>query len=325
MSSLMDRMHRLARRRKIPAEVASLGLLVLVASACCLVGVLFPLSDRAPVELGTVLTPIGFAVAVALLAAGARTPRWALHAAVAFVMLAACALISQSATNGGLMMTAWSLAWLAVYVAMFFSRPAVLAHVGAMTACLGIATVMSDVRGAFVEFVMMAVTLWAAALVLSTVSARLRAQADRDALTGLLNRNGFRKAAQRELAIAARTGYPLTLAVVDLDDFKRVNDDHGHAAGDRLLTELAAAWTRTLRPGDLVARFGGDEFVVLFPATGAEEAHTALARLRGAHATGWSVGVVGWDRRESLDDCLMRADVRLYEAKHERAAAASAG
>lgn len=309
----------------MPGDVGALGLLVLVAAVSCLLGTLFPLTDQAPVELGRVLSPIGFAVGAALLLGGARVPRWALHAAVAFVTVANSVLLSQSATNGGLMMTAWCYAWVAVYVGVFLEGRALYAHLTLITVgCVG-GVVVAGLPGTLIEAVIVTITVWTAGIALGTLSARLRAQADYDHLTGVLNRNGFRKAADRELAIAARSGYPLALAIVDLDDFKRVNDVHGHAAGDRLLSELAAAWQRTLRPGDLIARFGGDEFVVLFPATAPGDAHAALARLRAAHGAGWSAGVVEWGRGESLDACLARADERLYVAKGERASARSAG
>lgn len=317
----MDRSRWLGWRHTLPTDVAVLAVLVLGCTFCLFLGTLFPLSDRAPVELGRALLPPGLAAGVALLVAGARTPAWALHAAVAFVTLAACAIISQSATNGGLMMTAWALAWLAVYVATFFPRRAVRLHVLGMTVCLGVAITISNVSGAVVEFVIMAFTLWTAAIALGSLSERLRSQADGDHLTGLLNRNGFEKAARRELALAGRTGYPLTLALIDLDGFKAVNDAHGHAAGDRLLRELAQAWEAAVRPGDLLARHGGDEFVALFPATEEDDARVALERMRGAHAARWSAGLTACLRDESLKEALARADAGLYAAKAARGGA----
>ncbi len=169
----------------------------------------------------------------------------------------------------------------------------------------------------------MCATVWVATLLLSALVARLRAQADTDPLTGLLNRTGFAKAANREHALAGRTGAPLTVAVLDLDGFKHVNDAHGHAAGDRVLAELADAWMRTLRPGDVLARYGGDEFVVMFPATAAADAAEPIARMRGAHPAEWSAGIVEWRRGETLQACLGRADERLYEAKAARRASAA--
>lgn len=293
-------------------------MLVLVAAFCLLLGTLFPISDRAPVGLGKVFTPIGFALAAVVLVGGARLPRWALHGGVAFVSCVACLLISQSTTNGGIMMTSWSLAWMSVYVAIFFDRRAIVLHVSAMTLLLTAAVVVADVPGTFVELVMMVVTIWTAAIALGSLSERLRSQADADHLTGLLNRHGFAKAAARELALADRTGQPLALALVDLDGFKEVNDEHGHAAGDRLLRELARAWQGALRPGDLLARYGGDEFVVLFPATAEEDARAALRRLHEAHEAPWSVGVAQWRRGESLETCMARADRQLYTVKAGR-------
>jgi GGDEF domain-containing protein len=105
--------------------------------------------------------------------------------------------------------------------------------------------------------------IWVAVLVLTKLNARLRAAAHTDGLTGLLNRTGFAVAAARTRAVAERRGETLVLAVIDLDDFKLVNDRDGHLAGDRMLLELAGAWTASLRPGDLLGRFGGDEFVLL--------------------------------------------------------------
>jgi diguanylate cyclase (GGDEF)-like protein len=318
----MDRSRVLWRlgywRAGLTTEAGSLGVLVLVAALCLLLGTLFPLSDQAPVELGRVFTPIGFALAVVVLARGQRLPRWAIHGCVAFVYVVACLLISQSATNGGIMMTSWSLAWMSVYVGIFFTRRAIVRHVSAMTVLLTAAVAIAAVPGTLVELAMMVVTMWTAAIALGSLSERLRTQADGDHLTGLLNRHGFAKAAGRELALADRTGNPLTLVLVDLDGFKEVNDEHGHAAGDRLLRELAQAWEGVLRPGDLLARYGGDEFVVLFPATAEDDARAALERLRGAHDASWSAGVAQRRPGEPLETCMARADRALYVVKDAR-------
>jgi diguanylate cyclase (GGDEF)-like protein len=289
-----------------------------LSALCCVLATLFPISPQAPVELERVLAAVGAVAALAIALVGARMPRAGLHTAAALATLCISVLLSQSHTNGGLMMTAWAYAWLAVYAALVFPPREIRLHAAFITVGCGAGVAVAGLPGTLVEFLIIAITVWAAALAVGSMSERLRSQADTDHLTGLLNRNGFVKAATRELGIAQRTGYPLALGIVDLDDFKRVNDAHGHAAGDLLLTQLADAWRRALRPGDLVARLGGDEFVVLFPATGPADARNALARLRDAHDAGWSVGVVAWEPGETLAACLARADGRLYEAKGER-------
>ena len=120
-----------------------------------------------------------------------------------------------------------------------------------------------------------------------------------------------------------RYGGPLSLAYLDLDDFKRVNDERGHAAGDDVLRAVADALRSQLRPTDLVARLGGDEFVVLLPHTDREGAFEAMARVRTVLAStqviGFSVGVIQVDHAiGSIDDLLGRADELMYEAKQTK-------
>jgi len=144
-----------------------------------------------------------------------------------------------------------------------------------------------------------------------------------DALTGVANFRWFEEEAQRAMYSSRRYGGPLSLAYLDLDGFKEVNDSLGHAAGDEVLKAFAATLRATLRPTDLVARLGGDEFVVLMPHTDAGSAELALARvdlaLAGAPQAlgiGFSAGVIQLDRAVgSIDDLLAKADEHMYEVK----------
>ena len=123
-----------------------------------------------------------------------------------------------------------------------------------------------------------------------------------DDLTGLLNRRGWRYTAPRELARAARSGNPITLVTLDLDNFKELNDELGHDQGDRALRDTAERIRATLRAGDVVARLGGDEFVALLTNSTLTGSLTAIDRLRDStpEAEAFSAGVAVWDRREDL-------------------------
>jgi diguanylate cyclase (GGDEF)-like protein len=271
-----------------------------------------------------VLAACAGATAVALFATGPWLSRAGLHAAVLAFVVGASVLVANTHTAAGFMMAARVLQWLAVYAALFLSARAARWFALAITLGCLTAVAVARVPGTDVEAATACAMVWLATLLLSALVARLRERADTDPLTGLLNRAGFAKLADREHAIASRTGAPLTIVELDLDGFKHVNDAHGHAAGDRLLVELADAWGRTLRPGDVLARFGGDEFLLLFPATAPAEAAEALMRLRDAHDAHWSAGVAEWRQGEALEACLHRADAQLYEAKAARRGAVAA-
>jgi diguanylate cyclase (GGDEF)-like protein len=150
---------------------------------------------------------------------------------------------------------------------------------------------------------------------------RLMSQLDElahtDALTGLANRHAWQTELDRGLARARRTGEPVSLALVDIDSFKAVNDLYGHPGGDSLLVDVARTWTSELRPDDVLARIGGDEFALLMPSCGGAEAAVVAERLRARmpapHTC--SIGIATWDREEDADRLMVRADESLYDAK----------
>lgn len=160
------------------------------------------------------------------------------------------------------------------------------------------------------------------------LEAHFRALADQDGLTGLLNRRAFIDRAQGEMARAWLTGAPLSLLMLDIDHFKAVNDQFGHAAGDAGLVAFCKACRAALRSQDIMGRIGGEEFAVLMPDTEIGAALTAAERLRAAVEAGgedWgearfltvSVGVAAAIDEETLDQLLIRADRALYTAKME--------
>ena len=167
-------------------------------------------------------------------------------------------------------------------------------------------------------------------LMLAALRGRLESEellARTDALTQIANRRAFFETATLEIERTRRTRRPLTLAYVDADDFKDVNDALGHAEGDALLVEVARTIRATTRAIDAVARLGGDEFGLLLPETDAVEAGVLLSRLRttllaAMARRGWKVGFsIGaatyLDPPSSIDEMMARADALMYAAKRE--------
>ena len=162
---------------------------------------------------------------------------------------------------------------------------------------------------------------------LEEANQELDRQARSDPLTGLLNRRGFDAQMNHDLALARRSGRPLSIITVDVDHFKRINDTHGHDVGDQVLQRLAATLATRLRQSDVVARLGGEEFAVLLPDTDLEGARTIAQELVDSQASlGYpviggltiSAGVSTLRGAEdTAQELLRRGDMALYQAKRE--------
>jgi len=149
----------------------------------------------------------------------------------------------------------------------------------------------------------------------------------KDPLTHALNRRGLEEAFRIETARATRYGTPMSLAIIDLDNFKSLNDSLGHLAGDRALVHLLTVTQAALRPTDVVARIGGEEFALLFSATDMDDAVAATERVQSELAErpfehdgvkrviSFSAGVTLWVPGEALEPLLQRADDGMYRAK----------
>ncbi|GGO66072.1 hypothetical protein GCM10010910_24690 [Microbacterium nanhaiense] len=131
----------------------------------------------------------------------------------------------------------------------------------------------------------------------------------------MLNRRGLAEAVVPLVAKADRHRRSLAVAAIDFDDFKGVNDTQGHACGDQVLVDAAAAWRTALGRTAIVSRIGGDEFVVVFRHGSVDDAERALAELRRRSAGSWSVGLAERAPQEPLEAALVRADRALYRAK----------
>jgi diguanylate cyclase len=156
---------------------------------------------------------------------------------------------------------------------------------------------------------------------------RISDQVSEDQLTQVLNRRGLDHAMQRETARAARRHSPLSIALLDIDNFKKLNDHHGHQAGDAALKHLADVIRETVRPNDVVARYGGEEFLILLPDTAVDAATEIMVRLQREltrrffmHGNErllitFSAGVAMFEPGEHQDAVVARADAAMYEAK----------
>jgi len=151
----------------------------------------------------------------------------------------------------------------------------------------------------------------------------LRNMAMVDVLTGLYNRRFAEQRLAAEVARSSRKGHPLTVVLLDLNDFKRINDAHGHPAGDLVLQEFAACLNRAIRKGDLAVRMGGDEFLLVLPECNLEQLHLVMERL-GPFEVAWGGQKIaitcsaGWKQfvaGDRLEDMLAAADQALYENK----------
>lgn len=160
-------------------------------------------------------------------------------------------------------------------------------------------------------------------------SLRLRHLASTDALTGLYSRRHFRDALEQELKLGYRLGYPVSLALIDVDLFKKVNDSHGHPAGDAVLANLGACFRACIRRSDICARIGGEEFAVIIPRCGEECARGVAKKIRGRvleNPTRWgdhdlpvsvSLGLATQEAGQELtrEEIIRRADAALYVSK----------
>jgi diguanylate cyclase (GGDEF)-like protein len=298
-----------------PAPAVLLSALYAISGALCLFGALRPNTAGTPVALLWALAAIGLLGGAGIWAFAVRLRAEAVHAALAAMSLLIGLLAWQSATRVGVVGLGPVVIATGLYAAHFLSLRAARVHVLLLVAVTSAGAWAARPSGFLVQWVVLVV----AAVVLTEVQARLalqlRTAAATDPLTGVANRRAWEAEATRSLAHAARTGEPLAFAILDLDDFKEVNDRLGHGAGDDLLRDLTTGWTHRLRQADLLGRYGGDEFVLCLPATDRAGAEEILQRLAASHEFAWSGGVATAEDGDTLDTVLARADADLYRQK----------
>ena len=243
---------------------------------------------------------------------------WGLDLCIAVTAaFAAAATVSMPRAQGQLLV-GFGLVLLGVYTAYYRPLRRLVAHLAWCLSLYAVALLLDPQLPSVLYFGVVAGTVAGLSTLVAVLAERLRTLAFRDPLTGLLNRHGFDVAIAPLVATSARSGRPLTVGVIDLDGFKAYNDAYGHFAGDDLLVEVASSWSATLRTTDLLARFGGDEFVLVLPGATPDEARELVDRMHGRHPVGWSIGYAQWQEGMSVQDALATADAALYSVKRTR-------
>jgi diguanylate cyclase (GGDEF)-like protein len=320
-----------------PARQAPLAptaaLLFGAAALICVAGVALPgeaESDDAVLLVTAAAAALGCAV---LLIANERVPEWTYHP----IGVIGTAVATAAAYGWGTGSAYGPLlyVWVTMFAFYVFSRGAALVHLALMAAAYALVLALEDPADNPLDgWIATVVTLLGTGLFVSLVRHRLGAMfhrlrdaAQRDPLTDLLNRRGFQTVFDTELERARRGEQPLSLIVGDLDRFKRVNDAHGHAAGDAVLVRVADAIRGAKRGFDSAARVGGEEFAVLAPNCDEHGGYVLAERIRAAvhealsgrrRAAGLTIsfGVSTFPLHGQSPDGLLRtADQALYAAK----------
>jgi len=296
--------------RRTPALL--LAVLYAVGGGLCLYSALSPMHPDSPVGLLRGVAALGLVGGAALWLLRDRLRSWAVHAAVALVSTIIGLLAWQSVTAVGVVALGPALIAVGLYAAHFFDLTAARVHAAFVVVLATTGALAAPPEHFTAGWVVVVVSVIAFTEVQGRLARTLRTAATTDPLTGVANRRAWEEEAARHLARAARTGEPLSVAILDLDAFKQVNDRHGHGAGDALLRDLTAGWSRRLRRADLLGRYGGDEFVLCLPATDTDGAHEILQQLDATHDFAWSVGVATVRSGDDLAAVLERADADLY-------------
>jgi uncharacterized membrane protein len=238
-----DRLPRrfLGRLRRLPAPVWTLATIFGVAGLMCLFAAAFPISKTAPRELATIVGACLIVASLVLLRFGARLPQVGLQGLAIGGTLINALLVSHATTSYGATLNSMAWIWVAIYAGQFFDQRAVRIQVAVIGVASAATLAICGVPGLVTAWVLVAGSCILAGETLARLNTRLRTQLVTDPLTGLMNRAGFGEAADRLLALAAREDLPVSVALIDLDGFKQVNDLKGHAAGDELLVELGPA------------------------------------------------------------------------------------
>lgn len=303
----------------LPGPVWTLMLVQVVSVAMLIFGIVAPVHPEHNVVLKFAAATVGLALFSVLLVLRDRTPAWLLWGQVFVQLIVTGVLISAAPTDAGAVSLMIGLVSVGVYAGFWGSRRVIIAVMAAivLAGTLGILVggrFNPSLASAWVTIAIFGIAL---VFVIHALVSALEQQALIDPLTGVMNRRGLRALTQMRQASGSSVQHR-SIALIDVDDFKCINDDRGHAEGDRVLRDLADYWVAGLRSEDLVVRLGGDEFVLVFSRVEPDAAEELIGRLRNGSPVPWSYGIASWPEGAAFDACLRDADMRLLEAKRLR-------
>lgn len=206
-----------------------------------------------------------------------------------------------------------------IYTASFHPSSSFALYLVLQAAAAAVVLIPSGEPGGIAAWATSTIVVSAVGVVVHLLRRELDLAARTDPLTGLWNRRALESLLIASLANSVRYKRPLSLAVIDLDNFKALNDEKGHHVGDQLLQQITGSWKREIRAGDMLARAGGDEFVLLLPDTDAPTACEILERLADTGIQSFSSGIATISPGAccTVDELLQLADRACYRAKQE--------
>lgn len=298
------------------ARASVLGAMYLVGGVLCAGASLFGDVPGARYGISITIGLVAVGVSLVLIVIGERFPPVTLQILLVGYSALIGVLAAASVRVVGVVSLGPAVIGGAMYAGYFLAGITLWAQVALGVGSYVIGGMLSAAHAEVVSLVSVIVTAVAVAAILNRLTQQLLARSTLDSLTGTVSRAAWLQAAERSLRRPESD--VLCVAIIDLDDFKTVNDEAGHLAGDDLLRQVSAAWKTTLGRSALLGRYGGDEFVVLMPQLVGEEGQQWMTRLVRAHPAKWTSGMAVREPGDSVTDLLQRADIALLEAKRAR-------
>lgn len=209
--------------------------------------------------------------------------------------------------------------WIALFAALNFSIRSLAYVIGLISVEYAIVLTVSHSGAPIERWIEIVGTAIVSAGTVSLLVDELRRNSLQDPLTKLPNRRAWAAKLEEQINQASRSSLPLSIAIIDLDQMKQINDNLGHAAGDQVLKTIGSVWPTLLRGGSQLARIGGDEFSIIAPDTDVTGLETAILRMSNATPEiTFSVGISTWDGIETIDQLVGRADQLMYKMKIEK-------